>query len=82
MDRYVFTFTINHRTVSDEGFLLNLLVLNRALPDHFHVHIVHVGCVGTMGSTVGQAHLLDDIISLVCTSISMKTDCFAETRCR
>ncbi|KAH8083285.1 scavenger mRNA decapping enzyme [Cristinia sonorae] len=32
---------------------------------HFHVHIVHVKYVGTMGSTVGQAHLLDDIISLL-----------------
>jgi m7GpppX diphosphatase len=29
------------------------------------VHIVHAGLVGTMGSTVGQAHLLDDLISLV-----------------
>ncbi|TCD68153.1 hypothetical protein EIP91_011431 [Steccherinum ochraceum] len=32
---------------------------------HFHVHIVHVNYVGSMGSTVGQAHLLDDIISLL-----------------
>ena len=34
--------------------------------DHFHVHIVNASYYGTMGSTVGQAHLLDDIISLVC----------------
>ncbi|THH31436.1 hypothetical protein EUX98_g2764 [Antrodiella citrinella] len=32
---------------------------------HFHIHIVHVNNVGTYGSTVGQAHLLDDIISLL-----------------
>ena len=34
--------------------------------DHFHVHIVNASFYGIMGSTVGQAHLLDDIISLVC----------------
>lgn len=39
--------------------------------DHFHVHIVHVGYVGNFGSTVGQAHLLDDIISLVRASHQM-----------
>ncbi|KAI5994745.1 HIT-like domain-containing protein [Pisolithus albus] len=32
---------------------------------HFHVHIVHALQSGIMGMTVGQAHLLDDIISLV-----------------
>ncbi|KAG2367752.1 scavenger mRNA decapping enzyme [Suillus spraguei] len=32
---------------------------------HFHVHIVHTGHVGLHGMTVGQAHLLDDIISLL-----------------
>lgn len=32
---------------------------------HFHVHIVYVGHVGLHGMTVGQAHLLDDIISLL-----------------
>ena len=34
--------------------------------DHFHVHIVNANYqAGMMGMTVGQAHLLDDIISLV-----------------
>ncbi|KAI0088391.1 scavenger mRNA decapping enzyme [Irpex rosettiformis] len=32
---------------------------------HFHVHIVNAGYYGLMGSTVGQAHLLEDIISLL-----------------
>ncbi|KAG1885449.1 scavenger mRNA decapping enzyme [Suillus subluteus] len=32
---------------------------------HFHVHIVHTGHVGLNGMVVGQAHLLDDIISLL-----------------
>ncbi|KAI5994734.1 HIT-like domain-containing protein [Pisolithus albus] len=31
---------------------------------HFHVPIVHASQSGIMGTTVGQAHLLDDIISL------------------
>ena len=33
--------------------------------DHFHVHIVHASQSGILGMTVGQAHLLDDIISMV-----------------
>ncbi|CAD6564522.1 MAG: hypothetical protein TREMPRED_005400 [Tremellales sp. Tagirdzhanova-0007] len=32
---------------------------------HFHVHVVHIEHVGLAGMTVGQAHLLDDIISLL-----------------
>ncbi|GJE86757.1 scavenger mRNA decapping enzyme [Phanerochaete sordida] len=32
---------------------------------HFHVHIVNANYYGSMGGTVGQAHLLDDIISLL-----------------
>lgn len=32
---------------------------------HFHVHIVNVDYQGLLGMTVGQAHLLDDIISLL-----------------
>ncbi|KAG1904657.1 scavenger mRNA decapping enzyme [Suillus fuscotomentosus] len=32
---------------------------------HFHVHIVHTGHVGLHGMTVGQAHLLDDVIALL-----------------
>jgi len=33
--------------------------------DHFHVHIVNANHFGLMGSAVGQAHMLDDIISLL-----------------
>ncbi|EGN92531.1 hypothetical protein SERLA73DRAFT_79467 [Serpula lacrymans var. lacrymans S7.3] len=32
---------------------------------HFHVHIVNANQSGYLGSTVGQAHLLDDIISML-----------------
>ncbi|KAF8228052.1 HIT-like protein [Tricholoma matsutake] len=32
---------------------------------HFHVHIVNANQAGMMGMAVGQAHLLDDIISLL-----------------
>ncbi|KAF9465355.1 scavenger mRNA decapping enzyme [Collybia nuda] len=32
---------------------------------HLHVHIVNANQAGMMGMTVGQAHLLDDIISLL-----------------
>lgn len=33
--------------------------------DHFHVHIVNANLQGSWGMAVGQAHLLDDVISLV-----------------
>ncbi len=45
-----------------------------ASEDHFHVHIVNANYLGLMGSTVGQAHLLDDVISLVCTIIYYPRD--------
>ncbi|KAG6872369.1 hypothetical protein C0995_010288 [Termitomyces sp. Mi166 len=32
---------------------------------HFHVHIVNANQVGMVGMAVGQAHLLDDVISLL-----------------
>ncbi|KAG6810241.1 hypothetical protein H0H92_012763 [Tricholoma furcatifolium] len=32
---------------------------------HFHVHIVNANQAGMMGMAVGQAHLLDDVISLL-----------------
>ena len=32
--------------------------------DHFHVHIVNANYVGLMGMSVGQAHLLEDIVAL------------------
>ena len=41
-------------------------------PDHFHVHIVNVEYQGLLGMTVGQAHLLDDIISLVRRASSIR----------
>ena len=37
--------------------------------DHFHVHIVNANHTTLMGMTVGQAHMLDDIISLVRTPL-------------
>ncbi|KAG5638862.1 hypothetical protein H0H81_009415 [Sphagnurus paluster] len=33
--------------------------------DHFHVHIVNANQAGMMGMSVGQAHLLDDVVSLL-----------------
>jgi m7GpppX diphosphatase len=45
-------------------FLLHLLDENPDYPDHFHVHVVHIEHE-LAGMTVGQAHLLDDLISLV-----------------
>lgn len=35
------------------------------MADHFHVHIVHVKHEGFAGLTVGQAHMLDSLITLV-----------------
>jgi len=32
---------------------------------HFHVHIVNANHTGLTGMTVGQAHLLDDVVSLL-----------------
>ena len=34
--------------------------------DHFHVHIVNANYIGFKGICVGQAHILEDVISLVC----------------
>ena len=49
----------------------NLLIYSLSIIiDHFHVHIVNANYqAGMMGMTVGQAHLLDDIISLVRPSL-------------
>ena len=33
--------------------------------DRFHVHVVNVNYTGLAGMSVGHAHLLEDIISLV-----------------
>jgi m7GpppX diphosphatase len=43
-------------------FLATELIL---VIDHFHVHVVQVNYTGFSGTSVGQAHLLDDIISLL-----------------
>ena len=42
--------------------------------DHFHVHVVHIEHGGLGGMRVGQAHLLDDIISLVSQDLLTKLD--------
>lgn len=49
------------------SFLLSPIGLPflNALADHFHVHIVQVNYTGFSGTSVGQAHLLDDIISML-----------------
>ncbi|EPQ54033.1 scavenger mRNA decapping enzyme, partial [Gloeophyllum trabeum ATCC 11539] len=43
---------------------------------HFHVHIVNANYAGLMGSTVGQAHLLDDIISMLETDVEQGPSIF------
>ncbi|KAF9496187.1 scavenger mRNA decapping enzyme [Pleurotus eryngii] len=45
----------------------------------FHVHIVHANHVGTLGSTIGQAHLLDDIISLLELEVDDQSGIFERT---
>ncbi|KAH7929273.1 scavenger mRNA decapping enzyme [Leucogyrophana mollusca] len=40
----------------------------------FHVHVVHASQAGLMGMTVGQAHLLDDIISMLSLAPSILED--------
>ncbi|KAH9974044.1 scavenger mRNA decapping enzyme [Lactifluus volemus] len=43
---------------------------------HFHVHIVNANHLGLMGMTVGQAHMLDDIISLLESDDSARPSIF------
>jgi len=38
---------------------------NLIVSDHFHVHIVNSNYVGFKGVAAGQAHILEDVISLV-----------------
>ncbi|SGY13777.1 BQ5605_C010g05973 [Microbotryum silenes-dioicae] len=40
---------------------------------HFHIHVTHVSYVGFSGITVGQAHLLDDVIDLLTLEASLPT---------
>ncbi|KAI0077616.1 scavenger mRNA decapping enzyme [Panus rudis PR-1116 ss-1] len=60
---------VAHRIVEEKWGLskgsLRLFIHYQPSYYHFHVHIVNANYIGTMGSTVGQAHLLDDIISLL-----------------
>lgn len=59
-------FIINLRIVSTP--LLACSNINAMfLPDHFHVHVVNANHSGFKGVSAGQAHLLEDIISLVRT---------------
>lgn len=36
------------------------------IPDHFHVHILHADYDAGKSMSVGQAHLLEDVIALAC----------------
>ncbi|SCZ89640.1 BZ3500_MvSof-1268-A1-R1_Chr9g10512 [Microbotryum saponariae] len=40
---------------------------------HFHIHVTHVSYLGFSGITVGQAHLLDDVIDLLTLEVSLPT---------
>lgn len=42
--------------------------------DHFHVHVVHLQHEANAGMMAGQAHLLDDLITLVSTADSHHFD--------
>lgn len=56
-----YLFIISRRTVSS----MEHEVQQELIVDHFHVHVVHIEHEGLAGMNVGQAHLLDDLISLV-----------------
>jgi m7GpppX diphosphatase len=58
-------FITNRAIVSLPFACLSKELALSCLTDHFHLHIVNANQVGMMGMAVGQAHLLDDIISLV-----------------
>ncbi|SCV69829.1 BQ2448_1223 [Microbotryum intermedium] len=40
---------------------------------YFHIHVTHVSYLGFSGITVGQAHLLDDVIDLLTLEASLPT---------
>ena len=46
-------------------FPLSDQLIVQILKDHFHVHILNANYQVGFGMAVGQAHLLDDIITLV-----------------
>jgi len=58
-----------HRIVNEKWGLgkgaLRMYVHYQPSYYHFHVHIVNTNQTGNLGMAVGQAHLLDDIISLL-----------------
>ena len=41
--------------------------------DHFHVHIVNANYIGLPGMNAGQAHLLEDLISLVSITTTLSS---------
>lgn len=49
------------------------------MSDHFHVHIVNSNYNGLTGMAVAQAHLLDDIIALVCNSFTFSSVVFSSS---
>ncbi|WWD18738.1 hypothetical protein CI109_103192 [Kwoniella shandongensis] len=48
-----------------ESHKLRLFVHYQPSYYHFHVHVVHIDCEAFAGMLVGQAHMLDDLISLL-----------------
>lgn len=62
------SWTLLYYTLLDEVDLLSMYL------DHFHVHIVNCNYQGNiMGLSVGQAHLLDTVISMVSLSLGVYT---------
>lgn len=69
---YVSTFTTSRPTVSGPFSLPDSALTAIFFQDHFHVHIVNSNYVGLPGMNTGQAHLLDDLISLVRITCDLK----------
>ncbi|KAI0317319.1 scavenger mRNA decapping enzyme [Amylostereum chailletii] len=69
-----------HQAVKDrwglEATELRLFVHYQPSYYHFHVHIVNANYSGLTGMAVGQAHMLDDIISLLEVDGSQETSIF------
>jgi m7GpppX diphosphatase len=58
-------FFVHYQPSYCQGFTWGIIHSLIYLTDRFHVHVVNANHVGWMGATVGQAWLLDDIVSLV-----------------
>ena len=52
-------------TLSTQLLCVEVQKRGELMTDHFHVHVAHIYHEGGAGMMVGQAHLLDDVISLV-----------------